>query len=530
MKQLLLTACLLLSLAAISHAQSINIIPAPVKAEMKNGQFTITPKTVIVAAAAESKSVSFLNDYLDKLYGFRLKTAAKADRNYIKLVTPVFVKKPDNEERYTLNVDANGVSIQGDSYQGTFIGIQTLIQLLPPVKSTALKIPFTSIEDYPRFGYRGMMLDVSRHFFTVEFVKQYIDFLALHKMNTFHWHLTDDQGWRIEIKKHPELTTISSCRESTIIGHHPGKGEDHIKHCGIYTQEQVKEVVKYAADRFITVIPEIEMPGHAMAALAAYPELGCTGGPYKVQGTWGVLQDVFCAGNEKTFAFLQDVLDEVIPLFPSKYIHVGGDECPKDRWKVCPKCQKRIKDENLKDEHALQSYFIHRMEKYINSKGKQIIGWDEILEGGLAPNATVMSWRGEKGGIEAAKQHHNVIMTPTGWCYFDYSQSKKEDSLTIGGYLPVEKVYSYDPQPKELSAEDAKYILGGQANLWTEYITSPTKVQYMVFPRMAALSEALWSPKEKKNWKDFEPRMNDQIKRYQFWNVNYNPKGIKQGE
>ncbi|HEU5167613.1 MAG TPA: family 20 glycosylhydrolase, partial [Chitinophagaceae bacterium] len=370
------------------------------------------------------------------------------------------------------------------------------------------------------------------------FIKKYIDYLAFHKMNYFHWHLTEDQGWRIEIKKYPRLISVGAWRNGTIIGRHPGTGNDNKIHGGFYTQEQIKEVIKYAADRYITIVPEIEMPGHGSAAIAAYPFLSCfpdeptknyfpKSGKWagdstgkQVQQAWGVYSDVFCAGKEETFKFLQDVIDEVAALFPGKYIHVGADECPKENWKRCPNCQKIIKDNNLKDEHALQSYFIQRMEKYINSKGKTLIGWDEILEGGLAPNAVVMSWRGEDGGIEAAKQNHQVIMTPTTYVYFDYAQTENEDSLVIGGYLPVEKVYSYDPVPAVLNEEQAKYIMGGQANVWSEYMTNPRKVEYMIFPRLSALSEVLWSPKEKKNWNDFEKRLQVQFKRYDLWKAN----------
>jgi hexosaminidase len=355
-------------------------------------------------------------------------------------------------------------------------------------------------------------------------------------MNTFHWHLTEDQGWRIEIKKYPRLTEIGSCRNGTIIGHHPGKGNDSTKDCGYYTQEQIKGIVKYAEARYINIIPEIEMPGHSSAAIAAYPQLSCfpdsstqiakgvvwagSDSGKQVQQSWGVYRDVYCP-SDYTFKFLEDVLDEVMQLFPSKYIHIGGDECPKDFWKHSAFCQNLIKEKGLKDEEGLQSYFIQRVEKYLNSKGRNIIGWDEILEGGLAQNATVMSWRGEKGGIDAAKQHHNVIMTPGTYVYFDHSQTKQEDSVTIGGFLPLDKVYNYEPVPKELTAEEAKYIFGAQANVWTEYMANPSKVEYMLFPRLEALSEVLWTPKENKNWDDFEKRLPGIFKRYEFCNVNY---------
>ena len=381
-----------------------------------------------------------------------------------------------------------------------------------------------------------MHLDVGRHFFPPEFIKKYIDYLAYHKFNTFHWHLTEDQGWRIEIKKYPLLTSVGGFRNGTIIGRYPGKSNDSLRYGGFYTQEQIKDIVKYAADRYITIIPEIEMPGHSSAAIAAYPQLSCFpdestkilpttpwAGSRKgkqVQQTWGVFEDVFCP-SEYTFNFLENVLDEVMQLFPSKYIHIGGDECPKASWKRSEFCQQLIKEKGLKDEHGLQSYFIQRIEKYLNSKGRQIIGWDEILEGGLAPNATVMSWRGEEGGIAAAKDHHNVVMTPGTYCYFDHSQSRNEDSVTIGSYLPLEKVYNYEPVPKELNTEEAKYILGAQGNVWTEYMSNPKKVEYMIFPRMSALSEVLWSQKEKRDWKDFERRLPAIMKRYEFWRANY---------
>jgi hexosaminidase len=538
---------LLCLLPIVGSAQEI--IPRPVNMTTANGNFFITKSTVINAKDAEDKkTASFFNDYLQQVYGFKLQVNKAAKKNYINLATLKFIKAPDHAEGYKLNVTKDGVNISGNSYSGTFYGMQTLIQLLPtgnsesmPIaigKNSKLDIPLVTIEDYPRFGYRGMHLDVARHFSSISFVKRYIDYLALHKMNYFHWHLTDDQGWRIEIKKHPELTKVGAWRDGTIIGRYPGTGNDNLRYGGYYTQEQVKDVVKYAADRHITVVPEIEMPGHASAAIAACPWLSCFPNEEtviptnpsqgskqkhgkKVQETFGVFDDIFCAGNDSTFTFLQDVLDEVVPLFPSKLIHVGGDEAPKSNWKRCPKCQARIKALGLKDEHQLQSYLIQRMEKYLNEKGKTLIGWDEILEGGLAPNAWVMSWRGEKGGIDAATENHSVIMTPGEYVYFDHTQSKNEDSVTIGGYTPIEKVYSYEPIPKQLDSSKAKFIEGAQANLWTEYIKNPRKVEYMIFPRMSALSEVLWSPKETRNWSDFEKRLQAQFKRYDLWKANY---------
>lgn len=528
-------------------AQTISIIPQPksVKQPKIAANFSITPATQIVLEGSNmEKTVSFFNDYLQQFYLYKLKVVKNStSKNVIRFN----FERLDNEipGAYNMTVDANGIYIAGDNEEGVFAGMQTLIQLLPvpdarlKMRPVKLDIPYVSVEDAPRFAYRGMHLDVCRNFFPVSFVKKYIDYLALHKFNNFHWHLTDDQGWRIEIKKYPKLTQVGGYRNGTIIDRYPGTGNDKKRYGGFYTQDQIKEVVKYAADRYINVVPEIEMPGHASAAIAAYPELSCFPDEptYKyypkncawngdqsgkqVQQTWGVFDDVFCAGNDKTFTFLQDVIDEVLPLFPSKIIHVGGDECPKENWKRCPRCQQRIKDEKLKDEHELQSYFVQRMEKYLNGKGRTLIGWDEILEGGLAPNAMVMSWRGEQGGIDAAKQKHKVIMTPGNPVYFDHSQSQNEDSVTIGGYNPLEKVYAYEPVPKELSGEEQQYVLGSQANLWTEYIGNEKKIEYMLFPRMAALSEVLWGQKENRNWEDFQRKLMDQFRRYDLWRAGY---------
>lgn len=534
-KRLLFMSALLVTM--LTKAQEVNIIPQPAAMKVGKGSFTITPKTKIVfAGSGLENAADFLNAYLKQFYGFTLQTSTdgKYDHNivlnYDKMEHPI-------PGAYNMDVTKKQVIIRGDNATGVFYGVQSLIQLLPVEKTQQLKIKEVSIQDKPRFAYRGLHLDVGRHFFPVAFIKQYIDYIALHKMNTFHWHLTEDQGWRIEIKKYPKLTEVGGFRNGTIIDRYPGKGNDGIRYGGYYTQEEIKEVVAYAAARHITVVPEIELPGHSSAAIAAYPELSCfpnentkvdpktswsgaTTGK-QVQQAWGVFEDVFCP-SEFTFNFLQDVLDEVMALFPSTYIHIGGDECPKEAWKRSAFCQELIREKGLKDEHGLQSYFIQRIEKYLNSKGRQIIGWDEILEGGLAPNATVMSWRGEAGGIEAAKQNHNVIMTPGGWCYFDHSQNKPEDSVTIGGYTPVDKVYSYEPVPKELTGDKVKYVLGAQANVWTEYMKNTDKIEYMIFPRLSALSEVLWSPKEQRNWANFEKRLTTQQKRYHLWGSNYN--------
>ncbi|MEO7923809.1 MAG: beta-N-acetylhexosaminidase [Chitinophagaceae bacterium] len=536
---------LLLFIANTIFSQAINIVPQPrtIKQPKIAASFVINPTTQIVLEGSNmNNAVNFFNDYLERFYGFKLKVLENSSsKNTIRLN----YQKMENENAgaYNMTVGGNGVYIAGDNEDGVFYGIQTLIQLLP-VQSTRLKtgpsklsIPYVSIEDAPRFAYRGLHLDVGRHFMPLDFVKKYIDYIALHKMNFFHWHLTEDQGWRIEIKKYPKLTEVGGWRNGTIIGRYPGTGNDGTRYGGFYTQEQIKEIVKYAAERYITVVPEIEMPGHSSAAIAAYPQLSCFpdkkteyptqctwSGPTEgkqVQQTWGVFDDVYCAGKETTFEFLEGVMEEVLALFPSKYIHVGGDESPKAHWKKCPACQQRMKDNKLKDEHELQSYFIQRMEKYLNAKGRILIGWDEILEGGLAPNAVVMSWRGEKGGIEAAQQNHKVIMTPGNPVYFDHTQSDNEDSVTIGGYNPIEKVYVYEPVPKELTNEQGKQVFGAQANMWTEYMKNTKKVEYMLFPRLAALSEVLWGSKENRNWNDFEKRLLVQFKRYERWKINY---------
>lgn len=434
----------------------------------------------------------------------------------------------DNPEAYQLKVDASQVVISSPSEAGVFYGIQTLRKAVDVAEGSNVELPAVEIKDQPRFGYRGMMLDVGRHFFSMDEIKTYIDMMALHNINRFHWHLSEDQGWRIEIKKYPKLTEIGSMRKETVIGHNSGK-YDGKPYGGFYTQEQAKEIVAYAAERYITVIPEIDLPGHMQAALAAYPELGCTGSPYEVWTQWGVSDNVLCAGNDQTIQFIKDVLAEIVEIFPSEYIHVGGDECPKVKWSTCPKCQARIKALGLKSdnkhtkEERLQSYVIHEAEEFLNSKGRKMIGWDETLEGGLAPNATVMSWRGEAGGIEAAKQHHDVVMTPNTYLYFDYYQSKDTETepMAIGGYLPIERVYSYEPMPKSLSPEEQKYIVGVQANLWTEYIPDFKQVQYMVLPRMAALSESQWCAPEKKNYEAFLQRVSRLVNIYAKNGWNY---------
>lgn len=420
----------------------------------------------------------------------------------------------ENPEGYVLTTTSDGVRIAGSTAQGVFYGVQTLRKAIPATADGIVALPAGEVKDAPRFPYRGMHLDVCRHFFPLDFVKKYIDLLALHNMNTFHWHLTEDQGWRIEIKKYPRLTEVGSVRQCTVVGRIGSGRFDGVQHGGFYTQEEAKEIVAYAQKRFINVIPEVDLPGHMLAALAAYPSLGCTGGPYEVAQDWGVFDDVLCMGNDSVITFLQDVLSEIMEIFPSKYIHIGGDEAPRTRWKSCPKCQARIRKEGLKSdkehtaEDRLQSFCMTRIERFLNEHGRQIIGWDEILDGDVAPNATVMSWRGSSGGIKAAQMGHDVIMTPNSHFYFDFYQSDdiKNEPLAIGGYLPLEKVYSYNPTDG-LTSDQAKFIKGAQANVWTEYIPTTQQVEYMILPRMAALAEVQWTEAEKKEYADFTQRL-----------------------
>ncbi len=505
----------------------VQIIPQPAKLTNMEGTFSISSNTKILMNSESpemQKVAANLTGFLENMYGLKNKVtfsgAPEKKSIFIKLNTGLSISK----EAYNLKVTPKGIMLEAPSPNGLFYGIQSLIQLLPLIKEklSEVVLPAVEINDAPRFSWRGLHLDVGRHFMPKEFIKKYLDYMALHKFNTFHWHLTEDQGWRIEIKKYPKLTEVGSRRSETLVGHYGSNSYDGTPVGGFYTQEEVKEIVAYAADRFITVVPEIEMPGHSLGALAAYPEYGCTGGPYNVATTWGVFDDVYCAGKDTTYTFLQDVLTELIPLFPGEYIHVGGDECPKTRWQKCPDCKLKMKVEGLKTEHELQSYFIQRMEKFLNEKGKKIIGWDEILEGGLAPNAAVMSWRGEDGGVAAAKEHHYVVMTPGEFCYLDHYQADpKSEPLAIGGFLPLKKVYSYEPVPSSLTEEEAKYVLGAQGNVWTEYLKTPDQVEYMAYPRAAALAEVIWSPKGARDFDNFKSRLVRLTKLYDILGINY---------
>ena len=532
----LLAGALALACASCTAEKEANyqVIPLPQEVSLtQENPFKLNENVLIAYPennALLQRNSEFLSEYIQQATNYAPKTKAIAAGEQVKNAI-VLGLDPSiaNKEGYVLTTTPEGININGQTENGVFYGIQTIRKSIPAeAKEATILIPAGEIKDEPRFSYRGMHLDVGRHFFPKEFMKKYIDLLALHNMNTFHWHLTDDQGWRIEIKKYPKLTEIGSQRSRTVIGRNTQE-YDNTPYGGFFTQEEAKEIVKYAQERYITVIPEVDLPGHMLAALAAYPEMGCTGGPYEVCPRWGIFEDVLCIGNDQTMQFLEDVMNEIIEIFPSKYVHIGGDEAPRTRWEKCPKCQARIKTEGLKAdknhtaEDRLQSYCMTRIEEFLNSKGRQIIGWDEILEGDVAPNATVMSWRGMEGGIKAAQLGHDVIMTPTSFCYFDYYQTAdtKDEPLGIGGYVPIEKVYSLEPVPAVLTEEQSKHILGAQANLWTEYIHSSEHVEYMVLPRMAALAEVQWTQPEKKDFKDFTKRLARLMKFYQRDGFNY---------
>ena len=525
--------CLLALAAACSSVQQsadYRVVPLPNEITPMEGKaFTLDNQVKILYPEGDAdmqRNAGFLAGYVLESTGKTLAVEAGATGSHAIVLR--LGLQTENPEAYLLEVNEDQVTITGSSAAGVFYGIQTLRKSLPVAKDAQVVLPPVRVNDAPRFAYRGMMLDVCRHFFSLDSVKRYIDMLALHNINRFHWHLTDDQGWRIEIKKYPQLTQIGSQRKETVIGRNSGK-YDGIPYGGYYTQEEAREIVAYAKDRYITVIPEFEMPGHMQGVLAAFPELGCTGGPYDVWTQWGVSEDVICAGNDKSLELIKDVLAELIEIFPSEYIHVGGDECPKTRWEKCPKCQAKIRQLGLKDdkehtaEQRLQSYIITEAEKFLNAHGRKIIGWDEILEGGVAPNATVMAWRGAGEGVKAAKMRHDVIMVPTTYFYFDYYQTNilDEEPLAIGGYVPIEKVYSFEPYQKELTAEENKHIIGLQANLWTEYITSFRHVEYMVLPRMAALSEIQWTQPQFKDYGDFLERMPKMFDIYDIYGYNY---------
>ncbi len=516
--------------------KKISIIPQPSSIKIKPGYIYLKKLKGIMIIENSERLVKIANIFKKFLYPISNLEVLPWDKNSDKYLKIIIRNNNIKENGYNLTIDAeSGIVLEASTEKGLYYGFQTFRQLAPvelekKESSNTIKIRNCSIEDFPKFQYRGMHLDVSRHFFDIDFIKTYIDMIALHKMNFFHWHLTDDNGWRIEIEQYPDLSKKSAYRVDRerqpwrdwapiLPGEKPTYG-------GFYSKDEIKEVVQYASERYVTIIPEIEMPAHTSAVFAAYPEFSCKGKRLNVvPGSYWPTIDIFCAGNDSVFSFLENILTEIIELFPGEYIHIGGDEADKTFWKTCKKCQRRINEENLKNEEELQSYFIKRIEKFILKKNKKLVGWDEILEGGLAPSATVMSWRGTKGGVEAAKAGHNVIMCPTSHCYFDYYQTEKDETnkTAFDGYIPLEKVYSFNPVPKELSNKEAKHILGGQGNLWTEFVKTPERAQYRVLPRMTALSEVLWTGSNTNSYKNFFRRLQYLEKRFKILNWNHAP-------
>ena len=519
--------------------QAIAIIPRPDSLTVGRGRFVIGPSTVIYADGATADVARRFAVSLFPATGWSIpvRTGAPAGASAIVLTRAASLTRLGGEG-YELTVTPRRITIRGREPAGVFYGLQTIRQLLPAAvfreakaDSVVWTVPAVRIVDSPRFAWRGAHLDVGRHFMPKEFVKKYIDLLALQKMNTFHWHLTEDQGWRIEIRKYPRLTSVGAWRTQTIAGHQPGGDSttwryDGQRHGGFYTQDDVREIVAYARDRFVTIVPEIEMPGHALAAIAAYPQLGVTGQPADVGTRWGVYANILNA-EESTISFMQDVLSEVLELFPGRFIHVGGDEADKALWKTSPRIQERIKELGLKDEHELQSWFIQRMDAFLTKHGRRLVGWDEILEGGLASGATVMSWRGTQGGIDAARAGHDVVMAPTSNTYLDYYQSRNTEGepLAIGGFLPIETVYAFEPVPADLEPQYRSHILGAQAQLWTEYLPGPKQVEYMAFPRLTALAEVLWTRPERKDYRDFQRRLDAYLQRLSALDVAFRPLG-----
>ena len=504
------------------------LFPQPQTFHRASGSFTLDAETRIFAEDAAAGEM--LAAYLRPATGFALPVEQEIDKaggNTILLMRND--RAAPSPEAYSLSVTPGRVTIGASHLCGFLYGMQTLRQLLPPeimsrekVDGVAWEIPALLISDAPAFGWRGLLLDVARHKFSVAEIKSFIDLMAFYKFNTLHWHLTDDQGWRIEIEKYPRLTEISAFRAETALPRDRDQF-DGTPYGGFYTQDEVRDIVAFAQQRGITIVPEIEMPGHAVAALSAYPHLGCRGAGYQVRRTWGIAEDIYCAGKDAVFDFLQDVLSEVLELFPSAYIHIGGDEAPKARWKACPDCQARIRSEGLKDEHELQSWFIGQMDSWLTARGRRLLGWDEILEGGLAPNATVMSWRGSEGGIQAANAGHDVVMTPTTYCYLDYYQSEDRDSEppALPAYLPLETVYQFDVIPEDIAADKRQHILGGQGNIWTEYIPSFEHLQYMAYPRAIAIAEILWRHPEQRDYAEFIARLKRHLPHLDMMNVNY---------
>ena len=503
------------------------VVPLPQQINIEaGGKFLTLYKNMTVAYPADNAMMKRNAEFASEWFGFVPKASDRRGAD----VSLMLGLKSDNPDAYIITVGKKGITIQGASESGVFYGLQTLRKSIMNEQGE-VHLPYATISAEPRFSYRGTELDCARHFFPVSFIKKFIDILALHGVNRFHWHLTDDQGWRFEVKALPELAEKASVRKNTIIGHNLLLSDpavtpfDDTPETGYYTQQEMRDIVAYAAERYITIVPEIDLPGHMVAALSVYPELGCTGGPYEVWNIWGISQDVLCAGNPQVLDFLKTVYGELCDVFPGKLIHIGGDESPRTRWQKCPKCQAKMKELGLKEEAQLQTYINKEMEAFLASRGRDIIGWDETLEGGLSGNAAVMSWRGYEGGKAAAKLHHHVVMTPTSHCYFDYYQLKNRDAqpLGIGGYVPISKVYGMEPVPEGLTEEEAQYILGAQCNLWTEYVTSPDHVQFMLLPRLAAMSEVQWLKPEAKNYEAFLTRLEPLIQIYRKLGYKYCP-------
>lgn len=520
---ILLACAVIPCLAAPVITADYNVVPLPNSVTMTGDEpFELTTSTTVAYPEGNKdmeRNAQFLARYVNDATGMTLSVVPGKAKKGIRLVLD---KKVSGEEAYTIMVDKKCVTIAGSTPKGVFYGVQTLRKSLPVGAAPVVELPSVKISDSPRFVHRGMMLDCSRHFFPLEFVKRYIDLIAMHNMNVFHWHLSDDQGWRIEIKKYPELTIKGSRRSGTVIGYNTAL-DDSIPYGGYYTQEQAREIVEYARQRYVTVIPEIDMPGHMLAALATYPELGCTGGPYEVGHRWGIYKDVLCVGNDKIYDFCEGVLDEIMQIFPSKLIHIGGDETPTEVWEKCPKCIKRAEDNNMTVKQV-QSYFTSRIEKYVNSRGRRIIGWDEILGGDISQSAVIQSWRDTKHGRIAAEAGHDVIMSPTSHCYFDYSQADEKNSkyepTLCGGYIPVEKVYAFEPCDENLPESYRPHILGVQANIWAEYLLYPNQVEYQALPRMAALAEVQWTS-GKKDYQAFLKRLNRLVSFYDLYKLTY---------
>jgi hexosaminidase len=502
-------------------SHTLAIIPQPLEMKFLGGELRLS-NPIRVRIEQDTEKIREIAEYfrleLHRRNGLDLQLATTDDASESSstlTLTLLDDRSLASDGAYRLSGRESGVTVRAGSASGLFYGLQTLLQLIPPdiAGTDHISLPGVEIEDRPRFGWRGMHLDVSRHFSPVDFIKKYIDLLALHKMNLFHWHLTDDQGWRIEIKKYPRLTEIGAWR----------KEQDGKSYGGFYTHREIGEIVEYARRRFVTVVPEIEMPGHAVAALAAYPEYSCTGGPFEVETRWGVFDDVYCAGKDATFEFLRDILAEVADLFPGTYVHIGGDECPKARWQAHHLCQTRMFDALLKNEDELQAYFVARMARTLTALGKRLVGWDEILDGGAPEGAIIMAWRNAEKGVEAALSGHDVVMTPGTHCYFDHYQGKENEPKAIGGFTPLEKVYSFEPIPENLPAALTHHVLGAQGNVWTEYMPNTNHIEYMVFPRLCALSEVLWSPREPRVYPEFLRRLGVHAKRLDRLGVNYRP-------